>query len=139
MHWLFGRALTSVGAVGIGVSYLVLTYPPTPLPPVARSNEAMLVTREQIPSLIFTKLPRYTGGMFGHRQEPINLIFVGTQSDIESAFGAAGWVKAAPLTWSTFLQAARATLTHSADAAGPVTPSFLGEMPQSLAFRLKQF
>lgn len=129
-----GGAVTSVGALALGVAYLVLSYPPTPLPPVAQPPAPILVTQEQVPGLILTKLPHYTGGLFGHRQEPINLVFVGTPSDIERAFRAAGWVQAEQLNWRTFVQATRATLTHSADSAGPVTPSFLGEMPESLAF-----
>jgi membrane-associated phospholipid phosphatase len=128
------RALASVGALALGVSYLVLTYPPTPLPPVVEARAPIPVTQEQIPGLILMKLPHHTTGLFGHRQEPINLVFVGAPSEIAGAFHAAGWVQAAQLNWTTFVQAARATLTHSADAAGPVTPSFLGDVPESLAF-----
>lgn len=128
------RTLASVGALALGTTYLVLSYPPMPLPPYAQRPAPTLVTHEQVPALMLTTLPHYTVDLFGHRQEPINLVLVGAQSDVERSFRGAGWVPARQLTWTTFVQAARATLTHSADSAGPVTPSFLGEAPERLAF-----
>jgi membrane-associated phospholipid phosphatase len=133
-EWTVGRWLTSAGVLAVGGVYLVLSYPPVPLPPIALPEASNLVARDQVVQLVLTKLPHHTGSLFGHRQEPINLVFIGTPADIEHAFGSAGWFKAEQLNWTTFVRATRATLTHSADPAGPVTPSFVGEAPESMAF-----
>ena len=133
-EWSVGRGLISAGVLALGGVYLVLSYPPVPLPPIALPEVSNLVARDQVARLVLTKLPHHTESLFGHRQEPINLVFVGTLADIERAFSTAGWFKAEQLNWTTFVRATRATLTHSADPAGPVTPSFVGEAPESLAF-----
>lgn len=114
--------------------YLGATRPAVPPPPTLRPPAPALIPDAQLLPTLRARLPRYTAGLFGHRQEPINLIFVGSASDLVHAFRAAGWVQADQLSWGSLRRALIATLTGTPDAVGPVTPSFLGELPESLAF-----
>lgn len=128
-----GRGLAALVPVA-AIVYLAAAWPSPPAPPAARSPAPFLAKNEQLIPLLRTRVPRYTEGLFGHRQEPINLVFVGSGSDLTYAFRAAGWVKAERLSWSSLRRAATATLTGGSDPTGPVTPSFLAEKPESLAF-----
>jgi hypothetical protein len=83
-----------------------------------------------------SQLPHDTQGLTGHPQEPISLIFVGTQAQVENAFRAAGWTVARPYRFAALVNGITATLTRASDPAGPVTPSFLADEPNALAFSL---
>jgi hypothetical protein len=89
-----------------------------------------------VPATAAGQLPHYTEGLTGHRQEPVSLVFVGTRAELEQAFRAAGWTEAKPYGFGTLAEGIGASLTHQPDPAGPVTPSFLAEQPNALAFSL---
>jgi hypothetical protein len=61
-----------------------------------------------------------TKGLTGRLQEPVSLVFVGTQAQ--------------PFGLNAVLGEAEAALGQRGDPAGPVTPSFLAEEPNALAF-----
>jgi len=81
-------------------------------------------------------LPHYTEGLTGHAQEPISLVFVGTQAQLKAAFHAAGWIEAQPYGFASLAGAIQASLTQQADPARPVTPSFLTDEANAIAFSL---
>jgi hypothetical protein len=93
-----------------------------------------VVGANAVPTILLTQLPHYTETLVGHRQEPISLVFVGTRAQLELAFRAAGWTEAQPYGFTSLAHAIGRTLTHQPDPAGPVTPSFLAEEPNALAF-----
>jgi undecaprenyl-diphosphatase len=101
------------------------------VPPVVIAPDAVSATVEQ-------SLPHYTEGLTGDRQEPISLVFVGTQPQLEAAFREAGWTEAKRFGFGSVEGGVRAALTHQGDPAGPVTPSFLAEQPNALAFSLPE-
>src|SRR6266542_5915623 len=55
---------------------------------------------------------------------------------LERAFRAAGWTEAQKLSFASVKQVVLVSLRHQADPAGPVTPSFVAEQPNTLAFNL---
>jgi hypothetical protein len=69
-------------------------------------------------------------------QEPVSLAFIGTRAQLEAAFRDAGWTEAQPFGFNAVLGGVKATLGQRGDPAGPVTPSFLAEEPNTLAFNL---
>jgi hypothetical protein len=81
-------------------------------------------------------LPHYTEGLTGRSQEPVSLVFIGTRTQLERAFRAAGWTEARPYGLASLAGGIGASLTHRPDPAGPVTPSFLADEPNALAFSL---
>lgn len=130
--WL--RRCAAVVVPVAAIAYLIAAWPSVPAPPVARRPAPSPITDSQFLPVLRTRISRYTVGPFGHRQEPINLIFVGSASDVARAFRVAGWIEADRLSFSSLRQALVATLTGHSDPTGPVTPSFLSEQPESLAF-----
>ena len=68
--------------------------------------------------------------------EPATLVFVGTRTQVEAAFAAAGWSEAAPVNIHTVLRLYSAGIYHVADPTAPVTPAFLSGRPQDMAFEL---
>jgi undecaprenyl-diphosphatase len=128
------RRVAAVVVPVAAIAFLVVTRPAVPAPPQVSRASVGAVAQSQLVDAVRTRAPLYTVSLFGHRQEPLNLVFVGTLDDLQHVFRAAGWVEAEHLSVSSLRRAAIATIGGGADASGPVTPSFLGEEPESLAF-----
>jgi membrane-associated phospholipid phosphatase len=126
-----GSLLTLTG----GVFYLTSLYQtiPTPAPPNLTSVAPTVIAPDAVLSIV-THLPNHTETLLGTYQEPISLIFVGTQDRLERAFRAAGWTEAQKLNFESVKQVVLVSLRHQSDPAGPVTPSFVAEQPNTLAF-----
>lgn len=127
--WVSGLVLT-VAAVG----FLASIWQGIPPPPAPRPAAPIMVAAADVPATVLTGLPHYTETILGHPQEPISIVFVGTQAEVESAFRAAGWSEARRFGLGSVEGGVAAALTHRADPTGPVTPSFLAEQPNALAF-----
>jgi undecaprenyl-diphosphatase len=126
-----GLLAVAYTAAFVGVTAAQL--PPQPQPPatapVVIAPDAVALTVEQ-------QLPHYTEGLTGDRQEPISLVFVGTQAQLEAAFHAAGWTQSEHFSFAAITDGVKAAVTRHSDPAGPVTPSFLAEQPNATAFSL---
>ncbi len=125
--------LVSTGYAAIAVENAAVQLPPQPQPqPVT----PVAVPADAVPDTVQQQLPHYTEGLTGDRQEPVSLVFVGTQARLEAAFRDAGWTQAQKVSLGSVGGGLRAALTHRGDPAGPVTPSFLAEQPNALGFSL---
>jgi membrane-associated phospholipid phosphatase len=80
------------------------------------------------------RLPVFTEKLDGSPQEPISLIFVGTQQQLRQAFAAAGWSVADRPSFINLLHAAVSAIANQPYPKAPVTPSFLGGRVQDIAF-----
>ena len=122
----------------IAVVYLGFVYRtiPLPSPPRATQPAPKIIAPSTVAMTVEGQLPHYTEGLTGKHQEPISLVFVGTQAQLEHAFQAAGWTINHAYTFGTLWGGIVASITHQPDPAGPVTPSFLAEEPNALAFSL---
>jgi len=133
------RAVLAIGgtvlAVVSGVFYLAGVYETIPLPPQPNATPVAptVVAPDAVPSIV-TQLPNHTETLLGAHQEPISLLFVGTQDALERDFRAAGWIEAEKLTLASVKKVILVSLHHQSDPAGPVTPSFVAEEPNTLAF-----
>jgi membrane-associated phospholipid phosphatase len=130
--------LTRGGAIlfgSVAVFYLASVYQTIPLPPPPTPvvPTTKVITSDAVPA-VAPQLPTHTETLLGKPQEPISLIFIGTQAALERSFGAAGWTEAQKLSLASVAEVVRVSLRHQADPAGPVTPSFLAEQPNTLAF-----
>jgi len=137
------RSLRTAGSAVIGMAAIVYTAAfvgvtagalppqpqPQPIPPV-------VIAPDGVPSTVEQQLPHYTEGLTGVRQEPVSFVFVGTQAQLETAFQTAGWTEAEPFSFRAVTDGVNAVLTRHSAPAGPVTPSFLAEQPNALAFSL---
>jgi len=116
--------------------YLATVYRTLPPPPSPPSATLAVIASQAVAGTVTGQLPHYTEGLTGHRQEPVSLIFVGTRAQLEQAFRAAGWTEAKSYGFGTLAGGIAASLTRRPDPAGPITPSFLAEQPNALAFSL---
>jgi membrane-associated phospholipid phosphatase len=133
------RTLTLASALVlllVATVYLGTLYRAIPPSPTVPSPTPLVIASTAVVSATEGQLPHYTEGLTGHRQEPISLVFVGTRAQIEHAFQAAGWTENRPYTFGTLWGGVVASVTHQPDPAGPVTPSFLADEPNALAFSL---
>jgi membrane-associated phospholipid phosphatase len=133
------RALTMGSAVVlllVAGGYLGTLYRTIPPPPTIAPPTPEVIAPTTVASTVEGELAHYTEGLTGHRQEPVSLVFVGTRAQLEQAFQAAGWTENRPYTFGTLWGGIVASVTHQPDPAGPVTPSFLADEPNALAFSL---
>jgi membrane-associated phospholipid phosphatase len=79
-------------------------------------------------------LPRWSEDVIGGRMEPISLVLIGSPNDIVDAFNRAGWRRADLPTPARILQEGIDAMRDRPEPAGPVTPTFFMDRPQSLAF-----
>ena len=63
-------------------------------PPPAVPAPAVFIPADDVLTTVLTRAPHHTETLLGRLQVPINLIFVGTQGEIENAFRASGWITA---------------------------------------------
>lgn len=82
----------------------------------------------------FTAFPRVTRTASGVAGDPINLIFVGSQDQITSAFQQAGWLIPDPITPETSSRIAAASIAHQAYPTAPISNLYAFGRAQDLAF-----
>jgi len=80
------------------------------------------------------QLPLFSEKLDGSRQEPISIVFVGTQAQLISAFQAAGWQLADNPSPVTLFRASVAAIANHPYPNAPVTPTFLDGAVQDVAF-----
>jgi len=81
-----------------------------------------------------TNGPRITATGSGNPGDPVNLSFVGSQSDLVGAMLAAGWYPADPITLRSSLHIAESTIFHHPYDDAPVSNLFLFGRKEDLAF-----
>jgi undecaprenyl-diphosphatase len=116
------------------IGYLAVSYPSVPPTLAAQHAPSVLIAPDALATSAESSLPHYTETLFGHSQEPVSIILVGTRGQLEHAFAAAGWTAARPFGLTSVAGGASAAVSGRGDPAGPVTPSFLAEQPNVLAF-----
>jgi len=125
--------LVSFGSSAIAVGSAAQQLPPQPQP---QPVPPVVVASDAVPDTVQRQLPHYTEGLTGNPQEPVSLVFVGSQARLEAAFRAAGWTQAQKVSFGSVWGGLRAAVGQRGDPAGPVTPSFLAEQPNALGFSL---
>lgn len=66
--------------------------------------------------------------------DPVNLVLMGTEADLLRSMENAGWTRADDLTWRTGLRLTRRTMLRRPYPAAPVSPLFVFQRKQDLAF-----
>ena len=68
--------------------------------------------------------------------DPINLLFVGTLDDLDSAFFRAGWVGPKPTSFGTVSREIAAGLANRQSIGAPLSTQYFRRRPQDLAYEL---
>ena len=79
-----------------------------------------------------SSLTKNTETLRGRTQTPINVIVVGSRADLESAFRAAGWEIADPVTLNSVWKIVNSSLANTSYPAAPISPSFYGGRVQDI-------
>jgi membrane-associated phospholipid phosphatase len=89
----------------------------------------------QLRSAFPPDLARWSEDLIGGQMQPVSLILVGSPDDLLRAFARAGWGLADPPTPIRVFKEGIAAMRNLPDPAGPVTPVFFMDRPQSLTFQ----
>jgi hypothetical protein len=81
-----------------------------------------------------TTAPRHTVTHRGHRGDPVNIAFVGTEEELHRALAAARWYAADPITLKSSLRIAADVVLKKPYAHAPVSDLFLFGRRQDLAY-----
>lgn len=79
-------------------------------------------------------LPRFAEKLDGTTQEPVGIVFVGSQAQLEGAFRRAGWTVADQPSITSLLHASAAAIANQPYPAAPMTPSFIDGRANDLGF-----
>jgi LssY C-terminus len=95
---------------------------PTDLPPVAETPAL-----EQNPELVSSlkELPDRSSTKSGNAADVVNVVFVGSLTDLENAFQAAGWQQSDPVSPRAVLRQFYAFLARASYANAPISSQFL--------------
>ena len=115
-----------------GVIAFFLTHPL--IAHVAASPKLVALNGSDFDTRLFDYLPRFTEDFTGAQIEPLNVIVVANEADLNRAFTEAGWAAAAPLTIGSGLKLVLAELRNSADPDAPGMPVFLQSLPNDRTF-----
>lgn len=136
------RPVTGLKPLVGGVLFLVwgslvvafyLTHPlPKQVPP--SSSAANVIAGTNFPAGLFATVPRFSEDIVGAPMEPINVILVGSESDVARAFGDAGWSATDSITIGTAWHLVVADLGNQPYPQAPGTPSFWDGKPNQRGF-----
>ncbi len=96
---------------------------------------AKALNRVGLDEAVFKLLPRQSFHANGYAMEPMNLIFVGSEEGILHSFLAAGWHEADPVNSTNLVKAYLAIILNRQYLTGPVTPLFVDDRIQTMAFQ----
>jgi len=102
--------------------------------PVVTKRTVVALAGSEFDSRVFDTLPRFTEDVTGAAIEPINVILIGDEGDLEHALAKAGWVKADPLNIKNGLKLVWAEIRDRPDPEAPGVPAFLNGVPNELTF-----
>ena len=92
------------------------------------------VPENDAPAAIFAKAPRFSEDITGTPVEPINVIVIGTEGDLERVFADAHWVSAESITLGSSWRLMLADLFDRPDQRAPGLPVFWNGLPNDRAF-----
>ncbi len=81
------------------------------------------------------RLPRLSENAMALPMEPMNLLFIGDTKSLELKFEEAGWAKATPVSFLSAQKALFSLFLNRPFPDGPVSPCYVGEHEQDVAFQ----
>ena len=119
--------------VWVGVTFIVyLSYPL--VPHVTLHKQIVSLNEKDFDSQLFEHIPRFTEDFAGGHTEPINIILIASESDLQKAFTLANWKAADPVSIASELKLVLAELHNSPDPSAPGLPVFLDGLPNDRTY-----
>lgn len=98
------------------------------------SLDRIQISQDEIISELTTTLPRYTEEVTGSSTEPINIVLVGSESSVLSAFLRSGWVLSDDLNVKNALRASYATIFKRPYPNAPGITTFWNGRPNDTSY-----
>lgn len=128
-------ALLAVAAIAVGAQFDPLLAKITAEMPTRPWAISVSATGTPMPHAAdLRQLPLFSEKLDGSRQEPVSLVFIGTEAQLTAAFEQQGWVVADKPSLATLGRAVLASIRNQPYPTAPVTPTFLGKAVQDIAF-----
>lgn len=119
----------------IWLSYSVFFLKTHPVITQAKQAESQIILSESdIPNNLFANLPRTSEDITGKPMEPINIIIISAQKDLDNAFVSAGWELNDKISSRNIWHMSFTTILNKAYPTAPGIPSFWNKMPNDFAF-----
>lgn len=136
-RWLVTSLVTKAAVLLVSIAAIsdpLLATITTPLPTVGW-KPALTSSGDPAPSAAdVAALPRFSEKLDGSHQEPIGMIYIGTDKQLTDAFTAAGWFVADAVSLRSLVKVSAAAVANRPYKTGPVTPTFLDGNVQDIAF-----
>lgn len=84
--------------------------------------------------VLYPSLPRITHTSRGAAGDPLNLLLIGSQAQLQANFARAGWLVPDPITPATSARIVAASLAHQPYPHAPVSPLYMFGRVQDLVF-----
>ena len=104
------------------------------IPHIALQKQIVSLHETDFDAQLFDHIPRFTEDFAGNHTEPLNVILVGTETDLQKAFTLADWKAADPVSITSELTLIFAELRNTADPTAPGLPVFLDGLPNDKTF-----
>jgi hypothetical protein len=132
-NWLVRMTVGFAALTGLRLISTVLHM--TTLEKLYKPRDFRQTSHMDIDQKIIDDLPRYCRNLLGQPMDPINLIFVGSESGIRHAFEKAGWNGVHPSTPIHVGAGLIASIFRRSYQKGPFMPLFTGIGTQDLSFQ----
>ena len=120
-------------AVWLGVAFAVYLSHPL-VPHIALHKQIVSLIERDFDAQLFDHIPRFTEDFAGDHTEPINVIIVGSEPDLQKTFTLADWKAAEPVSIASELKLVFAELRNTPDPSAPGLPVFLDGLPNDRTF-----
>lgn len=122
--------LTATGSYKVTVNFEAPTATAVALTPAA----AVAVVGGLVSPETFADIPRRVSDQAGNEGDMVNFALLGTETQVEAAFKAAGWVAVDKTVQDALLHGILSTLNHEAYTEMPMSTLYLFGRPQDLSF-----
>lgn len=117
------------------ISFIIFYFKTHPLKPqVEMPKQKIIVSEKNISQDIFKNYPRYSETITGKPMEPINIVIVGTEKELNKSFESSGWFKADQSNLSAYIKLLNALVFRKDYLQAPGTPSFWDTIPNNISF-----
>jgi undecaprenyl-diphosphatase len=103
--------------------------------PTGKAQQEPVTLQEgDVPTTLFSYVPRSSEDILGRPEEPINVILIGSDEDLRRGFQEAGWLPADPITIASSWRLLIAELFGRPDPRAPGLPVFWDARPNPFSF-----